>query len=1194
MRRGRTRWWTMLVRRGRVAIRTAVVLLVAAIAAVAELRAAGEQQKNAATPHISPRALAQIDALIKEKESRSASEQKIDSQLIFERKMKARKAIAPGVDRLEVDIPYANDGHAIVDVSARASSDITGALTALGLEIVSVSRDHTRFRVHVPIDRIETIAALPDVIFVKPRQNPRIFRSIQTDAAATIPGQGSRRSEGDIAHLAAVARAEFGTTGKDVRIGVLSDGVTNLRASQASGDLGEVTVLEGQAGSGTEGTAMLEIIHDIAPDASLFFATGITGVAQFAQNIRDLRNAGCDIIVDDVLYGEESPFNDGQPPTVAINEVTASGALYFSSAGNNGNLDAGTSGTWEGDFADGGANGFTYRVHSFDAGVVVNVLTAATTNPINLYWSDPPGHSDNDYDLFRLNETGTAVLASSLTIQNGYQDPAEHMSGTNAAPGQLIVIAKKNAAQARFLHLDANGGRLSIATAGQLRGHPQAPGAFAVGAAAVGTPFPAPFTGSHAVEDFSSDGPRRVFFDVNNAAYTPGDLLSTGGQLRQKPDLTAADGVQVTDNVGPGSPFFGSSAAAPHAAAIAALLKSALPTATPDQLRTALLSTAIDIESAEVDRDSGAGIIMATEALRALDVPRTPRAVIEVAGVEVADNPGNGNGTPEAGEGARLSVSLANYGTASATAVTASLTTSTPGITIEQESSRDYGDIAPSSTSAARFIVFTVASDFPCPGSARFTLKVNYGGGPSPTRDFVLDVPIGLSSYRVSKKMDGHAAFSSPGVATSTDVQTVRLTRTGTASICGIQKPTPTREANPTLTLLPTTNRRFDAYAFNTCTQSVPSCVRVELQGTNATGLFAVAYSPAFNPLSIQENYKADAGTSLFFRAFSFDHPGGGQTFAVDVHDVSPSLLPSRTAYTLTVTGACMGGCDPPNHVPVAKVKDVTVAARPDVCGSAASIDDGSFDEDGDPLEITQSPSGPYHIGSTPVLLTVKDPKGAISQASAIVTVVDATPPQLTCPAPISVSAPPGACGALVSFSTDATDTCSPPVTVVSTQAPGSIFPVGTTTVATTATDAAGNTATCALPITVVDNEPPVINNLVLTQTSRSFSNRTLVDVSVDYGQSDNCRAATCVVSVTGGDTRTAILSNLRSNGQESDSEASGSNVPNFIIIDAHHVQLSVDRSGRGNSRTYTITVTCTDAAGNQTIKSATITVQRD
>ena len=131
----------------------------------------------------------------------------------------------------------------------------------------------------------------------------------------TATGTGSRSSEGDITHLAFAARGAFHVDGTGVKIGVLSDGVTNLAASQARDDLGPVIVLPGQAGSGDEGTAILEIIHDLAPGAQLYFATAFNGIRSFADNIRALRAAGCDIIVDDVFYFVETPFQDGAPTT---------------------------------------------------------------------------------------------------------------------------------------------------------------------------------------------------------------------------------------------------------------------------------------------------------------------------------------------------------------------------------------------------------------------------------------------------------------------------------------------------------------------------------------------------------------------------------------------------------------------------------------------------------------------------------------------------------------------------------------------------------------------------------------------------------------------------------------------------------------------------------------------------------------
>ena len=116
-------------------------------------------------------------------------------------------------------------------------------------------------------------------------------------------------------------------------------------------------------------------------------------------------------------------------------------------------------------------------------------------------------------------------------------------------------------------------------------------------------------------EVFSSDGPRRIFYDPAGTPLTVGNFLfgTNGGTLLQKPDITAADGVSTKT---PGFlPFFGTSAAAPHAAAIAALVKSARPDYTNTQILNAMKQTALDIRAAGVDRDSGYGIVMALPAV---------------------------------------------------------------------------------------------------------------------------------------------------------------------------------------------------------------------------------------------------------------------------------------------------------------------------------------------------------------------------------------------------------------------------------------------------------------------------------------------------------------------------------------------------------------------------------------------------
>ena len=90
--------------------------------------------------------------------------------------------------------------------------------------------------------------------------------------------------------------------------------------------------------------------------------------------------------------------------------------------------------------------------------------------------------------------------------------------------------------------------------------------------------------------------------------------------------------------------------------------------------------------------------------------------------------------------------------------------------------------------------------------------------------------------------------------------------------------------------------------------------------------------------------------------------------------------------YNLLLPG-CAINCAPANQLPVARVQGVTVTAG--VSGTAnASIDNGSSDPDGDAITLTQTPPGPYSVGTTSVMLTVVDTKGATAQASANVIVV--------------------------------------------------------------------------------------------------------------------------------------------------------------------------------------------------------------
>jgi hypothetical protein len=449
----------------------------------------------------------------------------------------------------------------------------------------------------VPQESLNTLVARPDVNFISAAAKPRTNVSIVA-------------TEGDVAHGSNLVRSKYGVTGAGIKVCVLSDSIDNGNGAETLAfnlgalDRDRTHVLADQDGEGSgEGLAMLEIVHAIAPDAELYFATAFTGAAQMATNILAMRDLGCKVIVDDVSYADESPFQD-DAISQAVNEVSDSGVLYFSSASNSGNMLHKTSATWEGDFHDGGPAGPDYddepnaRIHVFDGMVTLNTVDRAEgSEHADLFWDDPPGASTNDYDLF-LVDTHGRVIKSSTTSQTGSQSPYESIDGIHQ--GQSLVIVKREGAADRFLHLDVGRARLRHATNGRVRGHNANGAANAFSVAAVPVPQN---HGSFALEkvlaaeEFTSDGPRRMFYSRTGISITPTNWGATGGTVLHKPDLAAADGVSTTLPYNSGlNPFFGTSAAAPHAAAIAALLLSCPSHPKPEQVRNALEASALSLE----------------------------------------------------------------------------------------------------------------------------------------------------------------------------------------------------------------------------------------------------------------------------------------------------------------------------------------------------------------------------------------------------------------------------------------------------------------------------------------------------------------------------------------------------------------------------------------------------------------------
>jgi subtilisin-like proprotein convertase family protein len=730
---------------------------------------------------LSPSVIAQMESLIAEKSARTPAQRKIDSSLLYARSGRFNTTLAGGKDPAkQIKSLHQIDaqGRYLVDLKANMSA-LRGRIESLGGAIVDAGPSHAR--AWLGLDHLEDLAAEPAVAWIHPafqamtwrtdkpgnhpkwRTGTRAERVAAVQAAqaacpapsATVPepatslagasigtgtgtaNVGAKTSEGDKAHAADRARKCFGIDGTGIKVGVLSDSDDFKDQAIASGDLPASTTTipdqDGRPGAG-EGTAMMEIVHDLAPGADLVFATAFNGPESFADNIRRLRfEFHCDVIVDDVIYFAESPYQD-DIIAQAVADVTADGAMYFSSAGNGGNFDDGTSGTWEGDFKPAGALATLpsgYTVHSFGNGVIANRIEL-DGGPLILHWADPSTIdeplSSNDYDLFVLDNDLRDVLLASTNIQAGHELPFEPL-GFLIPAGFRVVIAANPGAETRALRTVIFNGEYAISTSGSTYGHNSAADAYGVAAVdaaeADGGEFIAGPTTP--VELFSSDGPRRIFWDRNSQPINPAKPIPTfasgGGVSRAKPDIAAADGVVTTLPPGSGlNPFFGTSAAAPHAGAIAALLKAA--GFSPSQIRAAIVASALDIEATGPDRDSGRGIV---SAFNALQKAGAKAAVVLDAGAPTVTPLGGGTALVP-GSTALMNVALTNSGCANATAVTSALTSSSPDVFIIPLGTSAYPNIASGGGSATNTtpFAFFVQPTVPCGAQLPFSLAVTY------------------------------------------------------------------------------------------------------------------------------------------------------------------------------------------------------------------------------------------------------------------------------------------------------------------------------------------------------------------------------------------------------------------------------------------------------------------------------------
>jgi hypothetical protein len=260
---------------------------------------------------------------------------------------------------------------------------------------------------------------------------------------------------------------------------------------------------------------------------------------------------------------------------------------------------------------------------------------------------------------------------------------------------------------------------------------------------------------------------------------------------------------------------------------------------------------------------------------------------------------------------------------------------------------------------------------------------------------------------------------------------------------------------------------------------------------------------------------------------------------------------------------------------------DVSVANDPAECGAIVNYTEPSGAGCG--TVTCDHPSGSFFgVGDTTVTCT----SSAGPSCSFTVTVTDEEDPSISCPADITVDAPVGTCSAVVNFTVSGSDNCGVP-TIVSSPASGSVFPVGTTTVTATATDAAGHTKSCTFNVTVKDVTPPVItlNGQTITLWPPNHQYETLQVSDLVASASDLCDPSVSLSSV--------VIAKVTSDEPEN-SLGDGNTLNDMVIAtDCKSVQLRSERKGDGDGRVYTITFKVTDSSGNSSTVTAKVTVPK-
>ena len=420
---------------------------------------------------------------------------------------------------------------------------------------------------------VEVILRLTGVAYARPPAVPQ---------ALAVTSEGVQLT-------GAAAYQAGGLKGRGVKIAVIDLGFAGLSTAQARGELPATVQKFDYTGTGLEsgtnhGTAVAEIVYDMAPEAEIYLMK-IADEVDLERAKDDCIRYGIKIINHSIGWFNTN-FYDGQGAVAEIAaDARAHGVLWVNAAGNYAQKH------WKGYSRDGNGNGWI-EFSGSDEDLDIQVRGGETVQ-LYLTWNDWPA-SAQDYDLYLFNSSGQQVALSDR-LQTGTEEPIEQLTYRAASSGTYKIKVKAyRVGSARELALfSLNHDVQYPVPQGSIVAPADSASAIAVGAIHYSNWATGP------AEVYSSQGPT--------------------GDGRSKPDISGPDQVN-TSVLGR---FMGTSAAAPHVAGAAALLLSETPSLSAGQLEARLKSQAIAMGSALI---YGAGRLNLT-----LQVVQRPDLIITSA-----------------------------------------------------------------------------------------------------------------------------------------------------------------------------------------------------------------------------------------------------------------------------------------------------------------------------------------------------------------------------------------------------------------------------------------------------------------------------------------------------------------------------------------------------------------------------------